>query len=335
MFRWQRFKAILVGRNLEFWRDRAAMSWNVAFPLLLIVAFSVVFSGEGKNQLKIGITNASQVPTELIEIKYTEFVIYQDKKAALARVAQHQIDLLLDWQKKTYYVNDSSPKGYIAESLLGRLNLSLSKQQISGEPIRYVDWVIPGILGMNMMFSCLFGVGYVIVRYRKSGVLKRLHATPVTASEFIAAQILSRLIIVCIISSAIFLTTWWTIDYLVKGSLILLFIILVLGSLSLISLGLMIAARSKSEELTGGLLNLASWPMMLLSGVWFSLEGAPEFVKIVSQFLPLTHFVDAARAVMTEGASLSAISYNLLAMLSMSIIFFTIAAASFSWGKQR
>ncbi len=335
MFSLKRFTAIFSARNKEFWRDRAALSWNLAFPLLLIIGFSVIFSGGGKSELKIGLLNTTELPKELTSVRYTEFVFYEAQEPALKKVSQHQIDLLLDWDNKAYWVNQTSPKGYLAENILLNISQQFDKRAISGEPIRYVDWVIPGILGMNIMFSCLFGVGYVIVRYRKNGVLKRLNATPVTAFEFLAAQIASRFIIVVLISAGIFLATWWTLNFRVEGSLLNLLLVLMLGTLSLIALGLLMASRSESEELTGGLLNFASWPMMFLSGVWFSLEGAPEWVSTAAQFLPLTHFVDAARSIMTEGASLMAVGHNLIAMLVMTFVFFTIGGITFSWGKAR
>ena len=92
-----------------------------------------------------------------------------------------------------YWVNTSSPKGYIVEKLLLAADRDAQRQPVTGDAVRYVDWLFPGILGMNMMFSCLFGVGYVVLRYRKTGFLKRLHATPLSAFEFLSAQVLSRL----------------------------------------------------------------------------------------------------------------------------------------------
>jgi ABC-type multidrug transport system permease subunit len=334
-FSLKRFIAVFSARNKEFWRDRAALSWNLAFPLLLIVGFSVIFSGENKHELKIGLLEVQQIPEPLKAIKYTEFVNYSNQKEALSKVAHHQIDLLLNWNDRSYWVNPTSAKGYLAENLLTNYLPGIQKRTISGDAIRYVDWVIPGILGMNIMFSCLFGVGYVIVRYRKNGVLKRLHATPVTAFEFLAAQIASRFLIVVTLSAAIFLATWAMVGFKVEGSLLSLLLILVLGTLSMIALGLLMASRSESEELTGGLLNFASWPMMFLSGVWFSLEGAPSWLHSIAQLLPLTHFVDAARSIMTEGASLTAVSYHLMALGIMTIVFFTLGGWMFNWGKAR
>jgi ABC-type multidrug transport system permease subunit len=205
------------------------------------------------------------------------------------------------------------------------------KATVTGRQIRYVDWALPGILGMNMMFSCLFGVGYVLVRYRKNSVLKRLQATPLTALEFISAQVLSRLGIVLFIASSIYVGCDFLFDFVMLGSYFDLIVVTVLGAMAMISLGLLIASRSRSEELTGGLLNMASWPMMILSGVWFSLEGAPKAVQWLADLLPLTHLVAAARAIMTDGATLSQLWYPMTVMTGMIVGFLSLAAMLFRW----
>lgn len=185
------------------------------------------------------------------------------------------------------------------------------------------------------MFSCLFGVGYVIVRYRKNAVLKRLKATPLSALEFVSAQLVSRLFIVMFMSSVVYIGCNIFFDFYMLGSYFDLFIIAVLGAFSLITLGLLVASRSKSEELIGGLLNLSSWPMMLLSGVWFSLEGAPNAVKVFADFLPLTHLVAGARKIITEGATLADISHHVSILMIMSVVFLSLGAYLFSWNTER
>ncbi|MBA6364809.1 ABC transporter permease, partial [Colwellia sp. BRX8-8] len=241
----------------------------------------------------------------------------------------------VDFSQKSYWVNQGSPNSYLVEKIfLGQHN-NFQRLETYGKKIRYVDWVLPGILGMNMMFSCLFGVGYVIVRYRKNAVLKRLKATPLSAFEFVSAQLVSRIFIVMFMSSVVYIGCNFFFDFYMLGSYFDLFIIAVLGAISLISLGLLVASRSKSEELIGGLLNLTSWPMMLLSGVWFSLEGAPHAVKVFADFLPLTHLVAGARKVITEGATLADISYHLSALLIMSTIFLALGSYLFSWNTER
>ena len=208
---------------------------------------------------------------------------------------------------------------------------SYQKQIVSGNEIRYVDWLISGLLGMNLMFSALFGVGYNIVRYRKNGVLKRLKATPLTAFEFLLAQIASRLILIICVSSMIYLGCHWYIHFQMLGSYFNLFIVLCLGAICMISLSLLVASRISSEELAGGLLNIISWPMMFLSGVWFSLEGAHPAVKKLALLFPLTHIIDASRAIMTEGAGLEKISGNLITLGCMTVLFLGTSSIIFKW----
>ncbi len=331
----KRFLAVFKARNIEFFRDRSSLGWNLFFPVLLLAGLSLVFSGEGKSAYKVGVIDLASSDMVFIETRFIDFVDYQALTNAKTKLEQHSIDLIVNAPKGEYWVNENSPKSYLVEKILLATESGLIRQVTQGQAIRYVDWVLPGILGMNMMFSCLFGVGYVIVRYRKNSVLKRLKATPLSALEFVSAQLFSRLFIVMFMSTVVYIGCNLFFDFYMLGSYFDLLLVGILGAFSLISLGLLVASRSKSEELIGGLLNLTSWPMMILSGVWFSLEGAPEVVKLIADFLPLTHIVSAARMVITEGATLSDISYHLGILVLMSVIFLSLGSYFFSWNAER
>jgi len=340
----KRFYAVFKARSIEFFRDRSSLGWNLFFPVLLLIGFSFIFSGDGRSAYKIGLLETQEqtkniAQQALKDLRFIDFINYSDLSLAKAKLSRHSIDLLVDYDAKRYWVNDESSKSYLVEQIF--LGQELSQQvgftrlKSSGKGIRYVDWVLPGILGMNMMFSCLFGVGYVIVRYRKNSVLKRLKATPLTAFEFVSAQLLSRLFIVMFMSTVVYSGCNLFFDFFMLGSYVDLILIGALGAFCLISLGLLVASRSKSEELIGGLLNLTSWPMMMLSGVWFSLEGAPQALKNIADLLPLTHLVAGARAIITEGASLVDISYHINALLLMSALFLALGSYLFSWNAER
>jgi ABC-2 type transport system permease protein len=182
-----------------------------------------------------------------------------------------------------------------------------------------------------MMFSCLVGVGYVVLRYRKSGFLKRLHATPLTAFEFLTAQVVSRLGMILFVSIVLYVGIGTLIHFHTAGSPTLLLLIAVLGALSMIALGLTVAARFSSEEVVGGLLNFLTWPMMLLSGIWFSLEGSPQWVRSVAGIFPLTHVLDAARAVMIDNAGPAEVAPHLLYLGITAVVFLIFGAWSFRW----
>jgi ABC-type multidrug transport system permease subunit len=205
------------------------------------------------------------------------------------------------------------------------------RQAVEGAEIRYVDWFLPGILGMNMMFSCLFGVGFVIVRYRKNGFLKRLKATPLGAFQFLFAQLISRLLLIMIITTVVYSGCNLFIEFNMQGSYWVLLLVNTLGATSMISIGLLIAARTASEEFAGGTLNSVTWPMMLLSGAWFSLEGTHAWVQQLAQIFPLTHMISATRAIMNEGATLSQVMPQVWVITGMSVIFLALGAYIFKW----
>lgn len=334
-----RIYAIFRARNLEFVRDRGSMSWNLILPVALMFGLSFIFSNE-RAEYTVGVLQDGDVidvsAHPFLDTRYVEFVPVNDRDEGLRKVSRHQLDLLVDFgDAHQYWVNPESPKGYFAEFALLQADAAagaqLTKSQVEGEAVRYVDWVLPGILGMNMMFSCLFGVGYVVVRYRKNGFLKRLRATPLRSIEFVIAQVASRLMLILAFSTFIFAGTKYFLDIRVDGSYLLLLMILLTGAVALISLGLLVAARVTSEELAGGLLNLVTWPMMMLSGVWFSLESASDWVIRIAAIFPLTHILSAARAVMLDGAGLVEIMPQLTILIAMSVVFLVLGALTFRW----
>ncbi len=327
----KRLLAVFFARNKEFLRDRAAMGWNLVFPVLIVAGFAFAFTGEPAPMYKVGVYGENPA-NGFFATEYVQFIGMADLKPAITKVERHQIDLLLDTARKRYWINESSPRGYVLEKvLLGSEQGRYTKQVVSGREIRYVDWLIPGVIGMNIMFSALYGVGYVIVRYRKNGVLKRLKATPLSAIEFLTAQVFSRLWLILAVAMVVFFGTHLFVDFAMYGSYLTLFLVFAVGAFCMISMGLVIAARIASEELAEGLLNLISWPMMFLSGVWFSLEGANPLVQKLASVFPLTHMITAARSVMFDGASLANIMPQLGLLMAMSTVFLTVGAMLFRW----
>lgn len=346
----RRFYAVLKARNLEFVRDKSALGWNFLFPILIVAGFAFAFSGKNIDIYKVGVygelTQQTRSQNPFFSLDYIKFVPVSNLKNAITKIEKHQLDLLFDLKKRRYWVNKESPGGYILEQVLrgtyrttpnqqnNSQSLSppaFSKNQVSGAEIRYIDWLLPGVLAMNIMFSALFGVGYVIVRYRKNGVLKRLKATPLSAAEFLCAQVISRLWLVIVITVIVYIGTDLLLDIPMYGSYLNLLLVFILGSISMISIGLLIATRTASEEFAGGVLNLISWPMMFLSGVWFSLEGINPFLQKAALIFPLTHLIKAARAVMLDGAGFVDILPYLLTLTGMSAVLLTIGAFLFRW----
>jgi ABC-2 type transport system permease protein len=345
----QRIWAMFVARNYEFFRDKAAFGWNFAFPFLIIIGFGVMFGNKDFKQFRIGMFPAdnqdvvftdSNVPSSLQTNKQLQFIPFTNRQDGEEKLRHHKIDLLLERNSPThaYWINDSSPNGYLAEqiflaSFLPKDGQIAEKRIIQGEQIRYVDWFFPGVIAMNMMFSALWGVGYVVVRYRKNGALKRLKATPLTAFEYVTAQMLSRIFLLMFTLCVVWLGSNMIFHFRIHGSYLLIFFLFFLGGLNLCGMGLVLAARGTSEEFTSGVLNFISWPMMFLSEVWFSLEGAPQWIRTFSEIFPLTQLLRAVRKVMNDGASLTAVQSEIGFLVITTGIFLIIAALIFSWNE--
>jgi ABC-2 type transport system permease protein len=315
----RRLLSVLHARNLEFLRDRGTLVFTLLLPVTLVIGMGFVFGGPERPLFKVGVLagHLDGQAHPFLRERYVEFITLADDGEALRKVTHQQVDLLLELRApERYWVNTDAPKGYIVEKLLLAAEPAAVRQPVTGAAVRYVDWLFPGILGMNMMFSCLFGVGYVVLRYRKSGFLKRLHATPLTAFEFLSAQVLSRLGLILFVTVILYAGIGAVIGFHNAGNLLLLALVGVVGALSMIALGL---------------LNVLTWPMMLLSGIWFSLEGSPRWVQWVAHAFPLTHVLDAARAVMLDGAGLPQIAPNLLYLAATALAFLAFGAWSFRW----
>jgi len=345
-----RILAILKARNLEFFRDKGSLGWNLVFPFLIVVGFGLIFGGGSRPEYKVGVypytaesvINAElNLPEDFKNEASIEFIAFPNFEIGLDKLKHHKIDMLVNLESKEfkYWVSSSSPKGYIVEKLYNsslipeNLKQLGKKQVIEGKEIRYIDFLFPGILAMNMMFSALFGVGYVIVRYRKNGVLKRLKATPLTALEYLTAQTISRLIILTFMVVIIWVGCDLIFSFNVEGSFFDLIIVFFIGGFSLISLGVIVASRGTNEELTSGILNFLTWPMMFLSEVWFSIEGAPHWLKMFANIFPLTHLLRAARKIMNDGQGLVDVVPEISILLIMTAVFLTIGASLFSWRK--
>lgn len=341
---------MLVARNREFFRDRAAFGWNFLFPFLLIGGFAIIFGGSEHKDYKVGLFPCREaessetvacLPDDLATLRYIRFIGFADHADGLDKLKHHKIDLLLDIEARPfrYWVSDTSPKGYVVERMI-HSNLQtdsetvMSRQKVETiRQIRYIDWLFPGILGMNIMFSALYGVGFVVVRYRKNGVLKRLHATPLTAFEYLCAQMVSRLFLLAFTLTILWIGCDWIFDFAVEGSYLDLMVVFLLGCLSLTAMGLVVASRGNSEEFTNGVLNFITWPMMFLSEVWFSIEGAPDWVKNIAELFPLTHLLTGVRKIMNDGATLGDVGYELTALSAMTLLFLIVGATLFSWNK--
>lgn len=335
----KRFWAMTKARLLEVARDRTAMFWQMLFVPALIAGVAIVMSGAPQPLFTVGVLGdapLTRATHPFLGAEATRFYHEQDQTAGLNKLRRQSTDLLLDPRSSParYWINTDSTKGRILQSLLVQADPGAQRQEVAGEPIRYADWLVPGMVGVNIMFSSLLGIGYVIVRYRKTGYLKRLNGTPLRAVEFVGAQLAACLILTVLISAGIYGICKAALHLQVAGSYLNLLVVVVVGAAAMIAMSLPVAARIASEEVAAGILNLLAWPMLLLSGVFFSLDAAPESVRALGQLFPLTHMLSAARAVIIDGAGFTDLLQPLAVMLAMTALFLAVGAGLFRWSQE-
>ncbi|MCW7754135.1 ABC transporter permease [Desulfobotulus sp. H1] len=341
----RRIFIIARARIREFYRDKTSLGWNFLFPLLIIASFSVFFSADTRNFARVGIVDlpADSAIEESLErfqkSRHLHLLVFDSLEKGRHALERQRVDFLLNPADGRYWVAEGAPGGYVAERFLMAAEhpdpIYFLRTPVAGGSLPYVEWLFPGIIGMNIMFGSLFGVGYAIVRYRKNGVLKRLSVTPLRPWEFLTGQVVSRIFLLLVSTGIVLAICSLLFGFRVKGSIFALFMIFAMGSFALVSLSVIIASRTESEEFAEGVLNLMAWPMMFFSEVWFSLEGADEWVRQVAFFLPLTHVITAARQIMNEGAGIPDVYHHMLALAGLSLIFMVVGAGLFRWHREK
>jgi ABC transporter DrrB family efflux protein len=231
------------------------------------------------------------------------------------------------------------------ESRLARLEVDEALQRDRGrtDPVlvrddrttelgsRYIDFLIPGLLGMNLMGSGLWGVGFSVVQARTKGLLKRFLATPMRKGEYLLSYMLSRLVFLVVEVAALIGFGWLVFDVGVRGSLVALGAVTLVGAFSFSGLGLLVASRAKTVEAVSGLMNLVMLPMWILSGTFFSYARFPEAMQPFVKALPLTGLNDALRGVMIDGASLTHVGVPLGVVAVWGSLSFLVALKIFRW----
>ena len=211
MFSFKRVYVILSARNKEFYRDPGAIGWTFFFPLLVVFGFSYMFQVDAGDSYKVAVFGSK---SDVKKSEFFSYVFYQDLDKAKSRLVNHQVDLLLlpnSKREANYFFNEKSPRSklarkvYLANKLESENDAFFEKgEAIHGSYISYVEWLFPGLLAMNVMWMALWGLGWVIVRQRRFGVLKRLKASPLTAFEYLLAQMFSRMLILSLTGALVY-----------------------------------------------------------------------------------------------------------------------------------
>jgi ABC-2 type transport system permease protein len=323
-----------------FFREPEAVFWIFVFPILLSVGLSIAFRNRPADVLQVGATTA-QLTQSLNGDKGLRAAAV-DEAEGKRELATGKILLLVVQAPDgaVFDYDDTNPDARTARLIADRAlekaagqrdNVQITSQQVHEAGARYIDFVIPGLLGMNLMSSAIWGLGFSIVEARQKKLLKRLVASPMPRWQYLASFLLSRLLLL-VIEVGVFLGfARLVFGVPFRGPIWQLALVCVLASLSFSALGLLIASRAKTMEAASGLMNLAMLPMWIVSGVFFSASRFPDILQPFIRALPLTAAIDALRANMLQGYSVQHIFEPVAVLLTWLLVSFVVALRIFRW----
>jgi ABC-2 type transport system permease protein len=326
-------------RVLEFIREPEALFWVFIFPVLLALALGIAFRSKAPDKLRVALTgtDAAAIERSLAESPFLT-VVRLDPAGADEALRKGRVDAVVVAHGAGAPVvrydavrADGRAARLAVGDALAPKPARLDNQLVAEPGSRYIDFLIPGLIGLNLMGSGMWGIGFAVVVARTRKLLKRFAATPMRRSDYLLSFACSRLIFLFLELAALVAFGWLVFDVRVRGSFLALAVVAFMGAASFAGLGLLVAARPRSIEAVSGWMNFVMLPMWLLSGTFFSYERFPAVVRPAIRLLPLTALNDAMRAVMNDGASLVSTWPALLVMLVWTVASFVVALRIFRW----
>lgn len=357
--------ALFVASAKMFFRNRSAVFFSLFLPLIIMLIFGVL-NFEGTTELNVGIVDeaGNGASTALVDSLEThDYLVLTDgsRDAELSALDDGDRDFVIVIPAGWSVPAPGAPSGLVAyastadpsqaqvgqgllQQAVGQALFApgtpaapptgfaapLEFESVQTRDLGYIDFLVPGIVGMTIMQLGLFGVAFGFVQLKRTGALRRLFATPTSPAYFLSAQVLSRLIIGLAQVAILFGVGLWF-GLQMFGSYMTLLVIVLVGSAIFLAAGFAIAGWAKNEDQAAPVANLISLPMMFLSGVFFPRDAMPEFLRGITGFMPLTYINDALRAVVNEGAGLFTIGPELLGMAVWLVIAFVVAVMLFRW----
>jgi ABC-type multidrug transport system permease subunit len=335
---------LTTSRLREMFREPEMVFWVFVFPILLALALGIAFGGRSSEQeILVGVAAGPEAEWVLETLERAPGIraAALDEPTARRQLRSGKVALVVvpsdPW---TYWLDPTRPEGRLAEQTVDdalqqaagrRPARATAQREMTEKGGRYIDFLIPGLLGMNLLGTGMWGVGFYVVSARQKQLLKRLVATPMRRSHYLLSQMLSRLVFLFVEVGALLLFGSLVFGVPVRGSLLAVGLVSAVGALTFSGMGLLLASRTRTLEGIQGLINLAMLPMWILSGIFFSTSRFPDWLQPVIQALPLTAVNDALRAVMLDGATLWAVGGELLICGAWGGLSFALALFLFRW----
>src|SRR5256714_6053427 len=334
-------------RFREFIREPEAVFWTFVFPILLAAGLGIAFRQRGPDKVQIGVVanvSGAAAVVEALRKDSTLVVEAYDDSAAARALRTGKIAVLVvpgSAADSVHYVYDRGRSDAVNARVLvdravqsgaGRVDpVRASDTYVTEAGSRYIDFLIPGLLGMNLMGSSIWGLGFAIVTARSKKLLKRLMATPMSRVQYLLSFLCSRLVFLLLEIFTLLVFWHWAFGVPLRGSMGTLLLICLLAAVSFGGLGLLSASGARTAEAVSGIMNFIMLPMWIFSGVFFSSANFPHAVQPFIRMLPLTAVNDALRLNMLEGASLAAVMPQLMVIIAWGVVTFFAALKLFRW----
>jgi ABC-type multidrug transport system permease subunit len=335
-------------RLKEFLREPEAIFWSFVFPILLATGLAIAFRNRPADVVRVGVVGSDVSAADTIAARLTgagSFAVERLADDSAARTALRTgrvavVAVPAGSGGVEYRYDDTRPEARLARLAIddavqrgaGRADpVSVSDRRVHETGSRYIDFLVPGLLGMNIMGGGMWSIGFSIVESRRKRLLKRLVATPMSRAQYLVSYILTRLVF--LIGEAVILVgiAALAFDVPLRGSLLQLGLIAIAASLAFSGLGLLVSSRVRTIEAVSGLMNFAMLPMWVLSGIFFSSSNYPAAFQPFIQALPLTAVNDALRANMLQGLGWSAVLPELAIISAWLVVSFVLALKLFRW----
>jgi ABC-2 type transport system permease protein len=345
--RWQPLVRLIEARFREFMREPEVIFWVYGFPLVLAVGLGYAFSSTTLKAPDVDVAEsprAEQIARHLRDDRWQEEKLKVEvlpENVCRDRLKKGKTSLyLIAHAERIEYVydrarGDSVQARYWTEAILSRKlgqDDAAPKDSLISEPgSRYIDFLLPGLIGMNVMGGGLFGVGFVLVDMRVRKLFKRIMATPMRESDFLLSLLIARLLFLVPEMTSLLCVGYFWFGVPIHGSIFTLLAVILIGAAAFSGIGLLLGCRTEKTESMSGLLNMVMLPMYIFSGVFFPSKQFPDEAQAAIQALPLTQVNDALREVMLEGKSFVDVSWRIGILAAYAVVCFALALRWFKW----